>query len=53
MEELLEDISFQEGENGVCCSGTSPELFKLQVAGEPFVGEGDKMLEKEQTDEGW
>ena len=40
MEELLEDISFQERENGVCCSGTSPELLKLQVGWGTFRGGG-------------
>ena len=53
MEELLEDISFQEGENGVCCSGTSPELLKLQVGWGTFRGGGRQDVREQQTDEGW
>ena len=53
MEELLEDISFQERENRVGCSGTSPEWFKLRVGWVPSSVGGGKTLEKQETDERW
>jgi len=53
VEELLEDINFQEGENGVCCSGTSPELLKQRVGWGAVSGGGGQDMRDYQTDEGW
>ena len=53
VEELLEDINFQEGENGVCCSSTRPELLKQRVGWGTVSGGGGQDMRDYQTDEGW
>ena len=53
MEELLEDINFQEGENGVCRCRTSLKLLKQRVGWGTVSGGGGQDIRDYQTDEGW
>ena len=50
VEELLEDISFQEEENGVCCYGTSPEMLKLRVSWGAISGRAGRFSGEEGQD---